>query len=314
MIRELTIFEFEEFANNHILSSYHQSKEYATIAAQKGYDYEYVGYVNSSDKIVAAALIVYKKIGMFYYYGYAPKGFLIDYLDLTLLSFFTQEIKEYYSKRGFAFIKINPELAIGEVDPKREYATIYNENMRIKNTLINLGYIKLKDNMYFESMIPRFNAILPLKTLSAESIGKNSRNKLKQGLRKGLELVKGTKFDIDKFFDLIKDKNLYDANYYKDYYNVFEKDDKIDLFFVKINYETYLVNCRDLHERELQINADYNAELVRNNSQTNINKKMQSDKLLSSYKSDIIEATAGLGRDSSAFIAGALVKIGRAHV
>jgi len=305
MIRELTIFEFEEFANSHVLSNYYQSKEYATISAQKGFEYEYIGYTDSSDKIMAAALVLYKKIGMLYYYGYAPKGFLIDYMDFTLVSVFTQELKNYYAKRNFAFIKINPELAIGEVDCKNDYTTIYNDNIKIKNCLINLGYIKLKDNLYFEAAVPRFNAILPIKKLSIDDIGKNARNKVKNGIRKGLELNSGSKFDIDKFFDLIKDKNIYDANYYKDYYNIFSKVDKIDLFFVKINYEQYLLNSRDLYEQELQTNSEYNKDLMNNNS--NINKKMQSDKLLLSYKNDISEATSGLGRNTEEIIAGALV-------
>jgi len=307
MIRELTIFEFEEFTNNHILSNYYQTKEYAAVAAQKGYSYEYVGYVDHSDNVLAASLILFKKIGLFNYYGYAPKGFLLDYTDSTLVSVFTKELKDYYAKRSFAFIKINPELAIGEIDLVDDFKTTYNENNGIKNVLRSNGYNKLKDNLYFESMIPRFNAIVPLKDLTINTISKNNRNKLKMGIRKGLKLVEKTRDDIELFRDILTDKGLRDANYYKDYYNTFSKNNMIDLFLVKIDYEQFLLNSRDAYEKELLVNADLNKILSNKNSNNFINQKMQSDRRLLSYKNDISEATVGLRNNLDTYVAGALV-------
>ena len=80
-LRNLSIFEFDNFSFNHPLSSYHQSSSYALKMAEQGYEYDLLGLIDDDDNIVAASLILSKKLGMFNRYGYAPKGFLIDYYN-----------------------------------------------------------------------------------------------------------------------------------------------------------------------------------------------------------------------------------------
>lgn len=74
-IRELTIAEFNSFARNFPISSYYQSSNYAILMAEGGYDYEFVGLVDELGVIRAGALILIKKIGITYRYGYSPKAF-----------------------------------------------------------------------------------------------------------------------------------------------------------------------------------------------------------------------------------------------
>ena len=95
-IRTLSIFEFDDYAKNHPLGSYHQTSSYAMLASEDGYEYDLLGFVDDQGKIKAASLILYKKLGMFNRYGYAPKGFLIDYFNPTLLKEFTDLLKKYY--------------------------------------------------------------------------------------------------------------------------------------------------------------------------------------------------------------------------
>ena len=78
-IRELTTQEFNQFQSNHPLSNYHQTINYAILMSENGYDYDLIGYVDDYDNILAASLILLKPIGIKCFYGYAPRGFLIDY-------------------------------------------------------------------------------------------------------------------------------------------------------------------------------------------------------------------------------------------
>ena len=114
-LKELTIAEFDAFAKTSPLGSYHQSSNYALLMAESNYDYELIGYVDELGIIKAAALILIKKITISLKFGYSPKGFLIDYFDYDLLKNFTIALKKYYNKK-LAFIKINPEIAIGEIN------------------------------------------------------------------------------------------------------------------------------------------------------------------------------------------------------
>ena len=126
-IRPISVDEFNAFTKKHPLKNYYQSLNYAKLQAEQGYDYELIGYCEDSS-ILAVALILIKKIKNTYY-GYAPRGFLLDYTNLYFLKNFTKQLIAYYKRRNFAFIKINPEIAIGKLDYKTkniEYNTNYN--------------------------------------------------------------------------------------------------------------------------------------------------------------------------------------------
>lgn len=302
-IREISLEEFRDFAGTHFIGNFHQSINYALLKAEEGFEYEFIGY--GSDELVAVSLIIYKKLGNFYY-GYAPRGFLIDYSNYYLLDDFTKKIKERYLSRGFAFIKINPEIAIGKMVNKHGDIE-YNDNYKLIDNLTRCGYKRLKNNMNFEAMLPRINAIVNLSTFDSTKLTKNTRNKVRKGIRKGLnvEIVGQDKLNI--FYNLIKNKTNNSEYYYNDLYNVFSKTNDIDLFMVKVNYKESLINAQNNYNYELLVNNELNNKLLENTNANVINSKMNSDKALLSYKNDIAEASKYLNSNIETYVAGALV-------
>lgn len=305
MIRELRFNEFEEFANNHPLSSHYQTINYAMLLAQYDYDYDLIGYFENNE-LKAASLILFKNLTTFKRYGYAPKGFLIDYLNPHLLERFTKELINYYQKQNVVFIKINPELVINEIDIKTK-ETKCNKNIIAKNYLNELGYFKLKDNVYFESRLPRFNAFLDLKNYNDNQLDKNTRNKIRRAENKGLNYELVEQNGIDILFEFIKKKRKKNVVYYKNYYSMYKKTNSVDIFLVSIDYNKYLLNAKKMYEIELERNAKYNSLLINDNSLKNINNKMESDRRLLAYKNDVMEATNGSKTIGKKYIAGAMV-------
>lgn len=302
-IKEMSIAEFKEFVSSHFIGNFHESINYAMIKAEEGYDYEFISY--GGDEIVGAALILYKKIGG-YYYGYSPRGFLIDYSNTFLLEDFTKKIKAFYEKKNFVFIKINPEIAVAKLN-KKTMNFEYNENYRIVDNLIRCDYKKLKDNMNFESLLPRVNAIINLDEFDVNKLNKNTRNKIKKGLRKGLVLEKCDHNKLNIFYEFIKNKIKKDEYYYNDFYNVFSKTADVDLLLVRVDYKTFLINSTNAYNNEARINNYLNNKLLSNNNSNVINSKMNSDKTLLSYKNDIAEASKYLNTNTETYLAGALV-------
>ena len=303
-IKELTIAEFDAFASSNPLKSFHQSSDYALLMAENNYDYDLIGYIDELGVIKAAALILIKKINFLYKYGYSPKGFLIDYFNYDLLKNFTKDLKKYYEKK-LVFIKINPEIAIGEIN-KYSKITNYNQNIIIRDYLKELGYTKLKDNIYFESLIPRFNGILNLEEYNFDNLTKNTKNKIRKASKKGLifELADRNKLDI--LYNFVKNKKDISTYHYKNYYNVFSRKNACDLFLIKIDYEKYLLNSKDLYDKELIRNNELAEKLINNHNDLIINKKMNSDRTLLAYKNDIELATLGIKENRETYIAGAL--------
>ena len=145
---------FDAFSKNHILKSFYQTSAYGELMSNHGYTSIYIGgYVDS--KIVAASLILCKSIGPNIKYGYAPRGFLINYYDTSLLKEFTKKIKDYFFMKGFAFIKINPEITYNVV----EYDLKINE---ITSIYTNLEYEEIDELLYVgdEKLIDVWDNIL----------------------------------------------------------------------------------------------------------------------------------------------------------
>lgn len=305
-IRELTIDEFNAFVRNSPLGTHYQTFNYALLMGENGYEYELVGMFNEYNQLKAASLILFKNLKMHYKYGYAPKGFILDYFNQEIVSEFATLLKSYYKKKKVVFIKINPEIAISEIDKESGLKT-YNWNYNILEIMEKAGFKKLKDNLYFESVLPRFSAVVSLKNYSMNSVSKNTRNKIRRAHHKGLHIELAEKSGIDILQKFIKNKRTINEYYYKDYYNVFKKDDMIDLFLVSINSEEFLMNSRELYEKELEINNRLVSVLNRENNKRNLNKKMDSDKKILNYKQDVKFATELNTKKDKVYIAGALV-------
>ena len=305
-IRELTIDEFNAFVRNSPLGTHYQTFNYALLMGENGYEYELIGMYNEYNQLKAASLILFKNLKMNYKYGYAPKGFILDYFNQEVVNEFATLLKGYYKKKKVIFIKINPEVAISEIDKENGLKT-YNWNYDILQIMEDAGFKKLKDNLYFESILPRFSAVVSLKNYSMDNVSKNTRNKIRRAHHKGLHIELAEKSGIDILQKFIKNKRTINEYYYKDYYNVFKKDDMIDLFLVSIDSEEFLMNSRSLYEKELEINNRLVNLLNRENNQRNLNKKMDSDRKILNYKQDVKLATELNTKKDKIYIAGALV-------
>ena len=304
-IKTLSIFEFDDYAKKHPLGNYHQTSSYAMFASEQGFEYDLLGFVDDQGIIRAASLILYKKIGMFNRYGYAPKGFLIDYHDTNLLKEFTKALKKYYYKKNFAFIKVNPEISVGTMDYSKKTIN-YNQNHILENTLKGLDFKKLESNKRFETKVPIYNAIQILKSTNLKTVNKNTRNKIRKGLKNGLYLEKSNRDGIDILYPFIKNKKNHSIYHYYNYYNAFSKNNDIDIFLVKINYEDCLINIRERYEIELEKNNKIVNKVMANPSKENLKRKLESDTILNTLKDNIVLATNGLAQNKEQYIAGAI--------
>ncbi|HIS18975.1 MAG TPA: peptidoglycan bridge formation glycyltransferase FemA/FemB family protein [Candidatus Coprovivens excrementavium] len=304
-LKNLSIFEFDKFAESHPLGSYHQSSNYALLASEQGYEYDLLGFVDDQGNIYAASLILSKKIGMFTRYGYAPKGFLIDYYNQNLLKEFTQALIKYYYKKNFAFIKINPEISIGTMDYKNKRIT-YNKNQIIDSTLKSLNFRKLEGEKHFETKIPQFNAVQILKSTNLRTISKNTRNKINKSIRNGLSLIKGERDDIAILYEFIKNKVNHPINHYYNYYNAFARNNSIDIFLVQIDFEKCLINLRQKYEEEVENNNILVQKVMENPNEANLKRKLSSDNALNIYRENIKVATQYLAINKTDYIAGAI--------
>ena len=303
----LTPGEFDDFAKYHPLNNYQQSSKYARLMTNHGYDYDLIGLKNDQGQIVAASVILKRKITGNTRYGYAPKGFLLNYYDGEVLETFLKELKTHYKKQNFIFIKFNPEIITGDASKQDKWQMNYNGNVRIIDTLKALKVKRRLEIREFDLMEPKYNAFINLKYQNLYTIKRNYRKKIKRCLGNGLSLTVGTYKDVDELYPLLKGKTNKPIEFYRDFYNVFNQDNSIDLVFVKVDFNKYLQFVKDKYERELEWNDLWNDKIRLDPKKSNLNGKMNSDQKLQGYKADVIKATEGLKEHREVTVAGALI-------
>lgn len=239
IIKEINQKEFDAFIFNHIQNSYFQTSNYSTLMNNYKYDCIYIG-VYKENKLIGTSLILYKSIAPLVKYGYAPRGFIFDYLNEELFEEFTKKIKDFFARRNFAFIKINPELIYSKINIKSKKKEVIPESKKLITKMKELGYQKLRNNLYFESMLPKYNAILNLKKFNKNNVSNKCYIKSHSIINKSLKLKKGSLKDIKNFYEFIKEKSNRTLNYYEDFYKVFNKNEMIDLLLIEVDYYKYL--------------------------------------------------------------------------
>ena len=304
---ELSFSDFDAFAENHALRTYCQSSSYARFMGERGFSYDYVGFIDDEDKIIAASLILYKRIGSLKKYAYAPKGFLIDYYDVKLVKAFTEEVSKRYKTKGCILIKINPEIIIGELKSKKHYAPEYNENVKIIDDLKDLNYKRRRELVPYELIMPRITPIINLKKYDEAKLGTDFASALKISRNNGLIFEVASSKDIASLYDIVGDIMPQEINYYRNLLNIYSKTESADLLLVKIDYREFLVRAKAHYDVELENNNLCNERMQSNPSDENLNLKMESDRHLLQLKNSIVEATEGLRKKEAQYVAGAVV-------
>ena len=305
-IVELTIQEFDDYASNSNLMNYCQTSKYAKLMGEKGFSYDYIGYRDDSNNLVAASLILIKKIGAFHKFAYAPKGFLIDYYNNELLRMFVRDLSAHYKKRGFIFIKINPEIIIGVLNPKRNFLPDYNQNVGIIDSLKDLGFKRRREIRPLDFIMPRINPYIVLKNFDIHKMDEKYQEIIKNCDKRGLMVELATNKDVQILYDIIKDNTYEDVNYYRNLLNIFN-DGESELLLLKVDYNICLANAQKQYEKELDNNNYWNMMIQRESSEKNLAEKMASDRRVNTYKEEMVSATERLKREKYQYVGGAIV-------
>ena len=286
-VQEIDKEIFAEFAKQHILKNYFQTKEYGNIMTYSEFEVMYIGGYKD-DTLVAASLILYKSIAPSIKYGYAPRGFLINYYDTELLKEFTKGVKDFFFRKAYAFIKINPEVTYSMVNFDNKTKTVNSKSEELINILKELGYDKLKDNLYFESLLPKYTPVINLNNFDDSHLDEKLLSELKNNDSKGIYIMKGNENDIDSFYPFVEEKDNKTISYYKIFYEKFKESNMVDLLLLNLDYDEYAkyLQRRLIKEQELndEINAEFKSDIKNNDL---YKRKIESDNLLNDISYDI---------------------------
>lgn len=180
---ELSEKEFRKFAYNHPQANFYQTVEWGKLKNTNHWDMHLLG-LKDGKKIVAASLLLSKKLFGKWKMFYSPRGFLLDYSNYHVLSEFTKQVKGYAKKLHGIFIKIDPNIMYQQRDLYGNIVENGENNYEGYKNLTKLGYHHLGFNLMQEELQPRWVFITKTKNTTVEEVMKHMDAKTRQILRK----------------------------------------------------------------------------------------------------------------------------------
>ncbi|MDD3391945.1 MAG: peptidoglycan bridge formation glycyltransferase FemA/FemB family protein [Bacilli bacterium] len=256
MIEKISEEEFNLYSQNHDLSTFFQTSYWGELKSMTGWVSHLVA-LKEHGKIVGASLLLAKKIPVFNkYIYYAPRGFLADYNNETILSNFVKEIKKYVKNSNGILLKINPYVMYQERDINGNIVEDGINNKKVVERLAQLGFLHNGFTItYGKDLEPRWVSVLNLKDETEISLLQKmrptTRNDIKNSYKCGLKLVEIGKDRIKDFEDLMvhtsarRNFTNRSIEYYQKMYDIFNKDDNIKICLVEMEVPIYLEKLKD---------------------------------------------------------------------
>ncbi len=288
---------------------------YANVISKFGYRIQLLGIVNDDNKLIGASLIVYKEAIMHYKMAYAPRGILFNYENEELVEEALNCLTKSLTKKNFMLLRIDPYIPLTIRTSDGNIININNNGNAIIENLKNIGFEYKGKNLYFETEKPRWEAIILLQRDIRDifaKIDKRTRTKIRRAINSGVEIAKDNSKDVKQLYQFAKTKDNLPLSFYKKMCEEFGEN--IDIYQAKINTENFLVNSRRSYEKEMEYN-EVLAETIQNmdlddkERENNLNKKMESDKLITSYKNNLLAATELLKSNPDGIVIGAAMII-----
>lgn len=306
--------QFNKYASSHRYRSYYQTSAYGLSMLKLGYNVHYFGIVDGTNSLIGATMILYKEVFMNNKIAYAPRGILFDYSDSKKVKELAECLKNLLGKQGFMLLRMDPYIPISIHSNDGDLINMNNQESIILENLATAKFEYKGKNLYFENEKPRWEALVLLnknEEVLFESFDKRTRNKIRRAKNIGIEVYNDTTKDIKDLYEFVGKKDKKPIKYYEALVKNFGEN--IDVYYAKINTETFIINSRKMYENEL-LNNEQLAERIQQYApndrerQNTLNKKMESDKLVSSYKNNMLLATELLkNHPEGILIGGALV-------
>lgn len=306
--------QFDEYAKKHRYRNYYQSTAYGNTMIKFGYNIHYLGIVNEQNQLAGATLIIYREVFMGNKIAYAPRGILFDYNTKKEVEEMTKALKQLLGKQGFMLLRIDPYIPLSIRDKDGNIMNMNNQGEKIIENLQEADFSYKGKTLYFETEKPRWEGLILLNKDIREiftNFEKRTRNKIRKATNSGIEIFKDEKKEVESLFEFVKRKTPKPIEFYKEMCKNY--GDNIDVYYARLNTETFIINSRRTYEKEIEYNDTLanniqNLSLPEKDRNNYLNKKMESDKLLTTYKNTLVMATELLKNyPEGIIIGGALV-------
>ena len=266
---ELTEKEYQKFWENHPLKTFLSAPKIAKLREKSNWKSYFVG-VKENKKVVAAALLLSHKRKFNVNEFYSPRGFLLDYNNKELLTFFVEKVKEFAKSKNGYILRIDPYVIYKQRDINGDIVEGGEDNTHVVDHLISLGFKKVKtENM--EQVGWMFSLGLEGKTEEQilKEMKPNTRNTIRKAEKLGITMTELSYEELDRFQNIMEEtgerKNFAVRNveYFQNMYNLFHDSNEVKYYVTELNLKEYIKRLNnEIKEKEEKLSnlgdAKYN--------------------------------------------------------
>ena len=271
-IQNVEMSKYREFENAHKKSHFLQSYEWGQFCKDaKGQVPRYVGMEDNDGNLIASCLILLRKTPFGFSYGYAPRGFVLDYNNKDVIKVFTNYLKQYMKDNKIIYIKFDPDIKYQDIDDDGNKIDGGENNYELYNYMLSLGYKHTGFYKLYEGNQPRYTFRIDLKKPWEEIEAKFNKSFMKSVKRSySYNLVVDNDVKVDDFYRLIQSNSSKDdfdphsLEYYKIFSEEMSKDNNMKYFNISIRPKELLDNIsKEIDElnKELEVNKKKEADI-----------------------------------------------------
>jgi len=306
--QEITEKEYQKFWENHPLKTFLSAPEISKLREKSGWITYFVG-VKENKKIIAATMLLAHKRHFGKYEFYSPRGYLMDFKNKELLTFFTSELKQYIKDKKGYVLRIDPYVIYKQRDIDGNIVEGGEDNSDVVNNLLKLGYKKIaEENM--EQVGWMFSLNLEGKTIDQiyKEMKPNTRNTIRKAEKFGITVNEISYDELDRFQSIMEETgarkgfHVRNLSYFQEMYKLFHDKNEIKYFITELDLKAYIERLtREKSEKEEKLSslsdAKYNDGQKKNlnNEIASINKRItESNKIRKDTGKDVITLSGSM--------------------
>lgn len=293
IFENITENEYEKFWNIYKNRCFLSSIEIGHLREKNSWHISYVGLKNNN-KIIACAMLLFKKRHFNKYEYYAIRGPLIDYNNYDLLNIFFSELKKYIKNNNGYILRIDPYI----IDYQRDIdGNIIKGGINNSKIITYLNKIGFKKNNNDEQNNLLFTLNLKNKSIDQvlTEMKSNTRNIINKVMKSNIKIKELNYDELHIFYDILKktgDRKNFKVksfNYYQNMFKIFKNKIKFLITEIDLNENNILLK-EELKNKEIELNQLSNAK-YNNGKKNNIKNEIDSIKKKITYNNEIIEKT-----------------------
>lgn len=243
---ELTENEYQKYWENHPEKTFLSAIEIAKLRKKSNWNVYYLG-VKQDKKIIAGAMLLSHKRHFNSYEFYSPRGFLLDYHNEELLSFFTENVKRFVKEKNGYVLRIDPYIINKERNLDGNLVEGGVDNTSVITSLYKLGFKKVPLSNT-EQVSWMFSLNLEGKTADEilKEMKQNTRNIIRKTEKIGIKIKELSYEELPEFQNIMletgtrKGFSIRDASYYEEMYKLLHDKDEVKYFITYLDLNEYI--------------------------------------------------------------------------